>query len=87
VDRDDVGGHADHVDRPCWIDPGTPALQHPNRLQPYQYHCQESYPQGGRHKGGDGARHGGVSEGVRGWRLLEVAAVRNIEDDRVASAE
>jgi hypothetical protein len=50
VNRDDVGGHADHVDRSCWIDACTPTLQHPNRLQPYQYHCQESYPQSGRHE-------------------------------------
>jgi len=88
VNRDDVGCHADHVDRPCWIDPCTPTLQHPDRLQPYQYHCQESYPQNGSH-GGKGALAWGVMCGGRwgGSYLLEVAAVRNVEDHRVASAE
>lgn len=51
VNRDDIGRHADHVDRPCWINPCTPALQHLIRLQPYQYHCQESYLQNGSHRG------------------------------------
>lgn len=87
--RNDIGGHADHVDRPRWIDAGTPALQHPDRLQPYQCHCQESYPQSRRPRDGDAPVRGRVASGVSGALkdLLEVAAVRNVEDHRVASAE
>lgn len=86
--RNDIGGHADHVDRPRWIDAGTPALQHPDRLQPYQCHCQESYPQSRRSRDGDAPVGGECFWGFWSAKdLLEVAAVRNVEDHRVASAE
>lgn len=71
MDGHQLRRHADHVDGARGVDASSAAPEHPRILEPYQYHCQLPYNQGGRV--------------LR--RLLHVAAVWEVDDHRVAAAE